>query len=147
MIFDTSGMNRAFDRIKKSAEKRGRDLGQDQGNFFLRMTKKLGWQLAPSKDMLNGLLSSLGGRLKRKPGVSPVQEIARRKRARGTFARRWYISKIEMRPSVIRIWISNTVTYADLPRLAVVVKKSAEIVGGRFQKRLVGMAKKIMGDF
>lgn len=147
MNFDPSGLNRAMDRMQESAEKRGRDFAQDQGTFFLRLTQKIAWTLAPTKDLLQGLLLTYGGRLKRKPGVTPAKEIARRKRARGTFARRWYISKIEKSKYRIRIWISNTVTYADTPRLAEVVKKSAQVVGQRFQKRLIGLAQKITGDF
>lgn len=147
MNFDATGLELAFIRLQKSAEKKGRDFAQDQGTFFLRLTRKLGWALTPTKDTLNALLLTYGGRLKRKAGVTPAKEIARRKRARGTFGRRWYIKSVETNKLRIRITIANTVSYADIQKLSVVAVKAAEVVGGRFQNRLKGLAAKIMGDF
>jgi hypothetical protein len=147
MRFDDFGMSLAFDKLQEDAEKKGHELGEDSANFFLRLTKKMGWKAAPPKETIQALLGQYGGRLKRKPGVTPEKEIARRLRARGTFARRWYIQKVEKSRLNIKIWIANTVSYADAPKLAQVVVQAATVVGKSFQRRLTRTAEKIMQGF
>lgn len=147
MRFDAKGMSLAFEKMQKDAEKKGNDLAQQQGNLFVRLARKLGWTKAPTRELIGNLLSQYGGRLKRKPGVTPEQEVKRRMRARGTFARRWKIWKIERSRLRIRIWIFNTVTYADVSKLSMVAEQAANQIGQRFQKRLTALASKIMKDF
>ncbi len=132
----------------KTAQKRGKTLAEDQGNFFLSLTKKMGWKIAPSREELDAVAQRLKWRLKRKKGMSPGKELARRKRARGTFARGWQILKVESLKSRIRIWIGNMVSYAgkvDSERN--VSKQAANVVGGRFKSRLDRLAQQATGDF
>jgi hypothetical protein len=148
MNFDMSGMTQAFDRMREQAEKRGKDMATDQGNFFLRATKRLGWQAAPSKEKLFQTAQELGWRLKRKTGTTPGQELKRRMRSRGTFARGWHISKIESKRFVIRIWLENDSAESDKVDTQKKVSDRAEKqVGGRFKSRLDRLAEQVTKSF
>jgi hypothetical protein len=146
--FDPSGMFRAFDKMSQTANEKGKDLAKDQGKFFLGMTRKISWQEAPSKELFDQLLSRLGGRLKRKPGVRPAKEIQRRKRMRGMFARRWAIHKVENSGYRIRVWIGNPVSYADKAEAKhEPAVQAANIVGRAFNRRLNRLAQQVTGVF
>ena len=148
MRFDPSGMNSAFDKMRATARKRGRDLAEDQGGFFVKMARTLGWKVAPSKEKLIDVAGSLGDRLRRKPGVTPRQELARRIRARGTFARGWHISHIENARARIRIWIMNRVTYSGIvDDRTKVASKAADVVGGKFKAKLDKLASQCTSAF
>lgn len=148
MRFDATGMYQAFDRMSKTAQSGGKDLAKDQGYFFLRIAKKLGWEIAPSKEELQGL-TKLGWRIKRRPGVkTPEKEIARRLAARGAYARSWIIEKIESERYRIRIWIKNKTKYSGiLESEKHVTKKAADYVGGRFKSKLERLAKQCTASF
>jgi hypothetical protein len=148
MRFDPSGLTQAFDRMEKAAKDKGKDLAQEQGNFFLRTTRKLGWQAAPSKDDLWDVFRKLKGRLKRKKGVSPMRELMRRIRARGTFARGWKIDRVESGGTRIRIYISDPVKYAGIVEdKKHVASRSADIVGAGYKAKLERLAQQVTGIF
>ena len=134
--------------MEKTAQSKGKDLAVEQGNFFVVMARRLGWTVAPSKDELDAVFQKLRGRLKRKKGVTPLQELARRKRARGTFARGWKLSHIEKKPRAIRIWIGNAVNYAGIVEDEHhTTKKAADVVQDRFKGKLDRLAQQVTGVF
>ena len=148
MKFDPSGMNQAFDKMRKQAQVKGKDFAEEQGGFFLAMARKFGWQAAPTRQQLLDKAISLKWRLRRKPGVTAKKELARRQRARGTFAKGWVITKITQSAYVIRVWIGNAVSYAGIvDEKKKTAEKAATVVGGKFKERLNRLAKAITSVF
>ena len=148
MRFDPSGLTQAFDRMQKAAKDKGKDLATEQGNIFLRVTSWLAWTAAPSKDDLWEVFRKLKGRLKRKKGVSPMKELMRRIRARGTFARGWKIDRVESTGTRIRIHISDPVKYAGIVESRVnSADKAATKVGGNYKAKLERLAKQVTSVF
>ena len=148
MRFDPSGLTQAFDRMQKAAKDKGKDLAKDQGNFFLRTTRKLGYIVAPSKDDLFAVFRKLGNKIKRKKGVTPLKEVMRRIRARGTFARGWKIERVESSGTRIRIYIGNAVKYAGIVESKErVASRSADIVGAGYKAKLQKLAKQVTSIF
>jgi hypothetical protein len=148
MRFDPSGLTQAFDRMQKAAKDKGKNLATDQGNFFLRTTRKLGYIVAPSKDDLFAVFRKLGNKIKRKKGVTPMKELMRRIRARGTFARGWKIEKVESSGTRIRIYIGNAVKYAGIvENKERVASRSADIVGAGYKAKLQKLAKQVTSIF
>jgi hypothetical protein len=148
MKIDTKQLRVALDRMDKAAKEKGKVLSKDQGTFFLRMTQKLSWKVAPTKAYLDSLKDILGGRIKRKPGVSVDKEIARRKRARGTFARDWRLSRVEVIKNGFRIWIRNTISYAGVVNEQhQVASNAATIVGNSFGRKLRRYAGEVTKSF
>ena len=142
MRFDPSGMDAAFERMRKAARDKGKDLADSQGKAFLQTTKREAWKAAPTKDLLVSTAQRLGWRLKRQKGVSVAKELARRIRARGTFSRGWKITGISSAATKIRIWIGNAVTYAGAADAkSHSAEKAANIVGGKFKDKLTRLAK------
>ena len=148
MIFDTSGLERAFKRMEDGAKKSGKTLAEKQGAVFLGTLKKESWKIAPSRETLTAVAERLKGRLKRKKGVTPAKELARRIRARGTFARGWAITKIESSGFRIRIWMEDSsADSAKVDSLKGVSNKSAEITGKSYKERLDKYASQVAGIF
>lgn len=148
MRFDPSGLKRAFDRMEKSSKSRGKKLSGDQGRFFVAVCRRLGWKLAPSKEELQALVQRLGNRVKRPKGKTVQQEIARRIRMRGAYARSWMIDRVEHSGFIIRVWIHNRTNYSGiLEQEKHVAEQAANIVGGRFQSRLQRYAKQVTDSF
>ena len=148
MRFGPSGLNQAFDTLQKRAKDQGKDLATKEANFFLSLTRKLGWKAAPTREELDMVARKLKFRLKRKPGVTPAQELARRKRARGTFARGWVMGKIEQSGSRIRIWIVNFVGYSGkVEDEKHVAQTAANVVRADYQGKLNKLASKITSMF
>lgn len=141
-------MNAAFDKMRKQAQVKGKDFAEEQGGFFLAMVKRLGWKVAPSRAELQAKAAELGDRIKRKKGVSPAQELRRRQRACGTFARGWVITKITQSAYIIRVWIGNAVSYAGIvDKEKKTAEKAATAIGGKFKERLNRLAKAITSVF
>jgi hypothetical protein len=137
-----------MDRMQQAAKDKGKDLAVQQGNFFLRLTRKLGWEAAPSKDDLWEVYRRLKGKLRRKKGKTPLQEIMRRIRARGTFARGWKTDRVENTGTRIRIYIGNAVKYAGIvDGEKKVADRAADTVGGTFKRKLQKLAEQVTGVF
>lgn len=135
-------------KMNENAKSKGKTLAKDQANFFLRLVKKMSWGVAPKRDVFDVLLERFGGRLKRKKGVSPQKEVERRRRARGAFARRWKISKVESEPYRIRIFISNFISYAGkLEGKNHLAERAAGIVGSSFKRKLNRLADQLTKGF
>lgn len=148
MRFDPSGMDRAFDTMRKRAAKGTRTLASKQGNFFVRMAKKISFQNAPDPIAILDLERKLGGRLRRKPGVTVPQEIGRRILMIGTLARNWRFWKTEQGRGYIRIWIRDNVGYSkvvdDRQHLA---EQAANVVQVSFKKNLNKLATALTRGF
>lgn len=148
MRFDPSGMFQAFDKIRDAAASQGKDLAKVQGDDFLNEAKKQGRIIAPTAQELTDKAVKLKFRLKRKPGVSPAKELARRIRAKGTFARGWFISKVTSEKFKIRIWITNKSAESEkVDNQKKVSDKAEKASGGRFKGRLEKLANSVTSRF
>lgn len=148
MRFDPSGLTQAMDRMNDNAAKQGKTLAEQMSAIFLSDIKKEGREIAPTPEHLVETAKKLKWRLKRKPGVSPGKELARRIRARGTFARGWKFWKTESSRYNIRIWLIDTAASSGLVNDQKGVSKRAEkTTGTKFKTRLNALADKIMSAF
>lgn len=148
MKFDPSGLTQAMDRMRENAAGQGRTLSEQMSKVFLADMKEQGRMIAPTPDTLVQKAKSLKWRLKRKPGVTPGKELARRIRARGTFARKWKIWKTEGEKYNIRIWLIDTAANSGIVDEQKGVSKKAErITGNKYKSRLGALAQKLMGSF
>jgi len=148
MNFDFSGMTQAMDKMRDNAERQGKTLAEKMSVEFLRDIKAESWKIAPTAETITSKVKELKFRLKRKPGVSPVRELARRIRARGTFARKWKIWKTESQKYSIRIWLIDTATASGLVDEEKKVSTKAEkITGKKYKDKLDQMATNIMNKF
>tara|TARA_R110000868_G_scaffold59271_1_gene181954 strand:- start:4944 stop:5369 length:426 start_codon:yes stop_codon:yes gene_type:complete len=141
-------MFQAFDKIRDAAASQGKDLAKVQGDDFLNEAKKQGRIIAPTAQELTDKAVKLKFRLKRKPGVSPAKELARRIRAKGTFARGWFISKVTSEKFKIRIWITNKSAESEkVDNQKKVSDKAEKASGGRFKGRLEKLANSVTSRF
>jgi len=148
MRFDPSGLYAAFDKMRDHAASQGKTLADAQGKDFLNEAKKQGRIIAPTPETLVEKAKSLKWRLRRKKGVTPGKELSRRIRARGTFARGWFISSITSEKFRIRIWITNK--SADSEKVDTQKKvsdKAEKASGGRFKTRLDRLANSVTRNF
>jgi hypothetical protein len=148
MRFDPSGLYAGFDRLREAAAAKGKDLADVQAADFIKEERDQGRKIAPTADELTSKAISLKWHLKRKPGVTPAKELARRIRARGTFGKGWRIQKITSEKFRIRIWLVNTSGESEKVDEAHKTSDRAEkITGKRFRDRLEKMASQTMGVF
>lgn len=148
MRFDPSGLKQAFDRMDNAAQKRGKTMAEDQGNFFLKTMKKESWKVAPTPATLNEVAARLQGRLKRKKGTTPMEELQRRMRARGTFSRGWKITKVERAKYRIRIWmVDEAKQSAKVDSEKKVSDKAEKITGKSYKSKLDKLADQVTGVF
>jgi hypothetical protein len=148
MRFDPSGLKRAFDRMEDSAKTRGKTMAVAQGDIFLKIMKEESWKIAPTPQRLDAVAKSLKWRLKRKKGVTPIQELHRRIRSRGAFARQWKIVKIKSSGFRIRIWMvdeSNESGKVDSKKN--VSDKAEKITGKSYKTKLDKLADQVTSDF
>ena len=143
-----SGMNRAFDKMRENAERQGKDMAQQQANFFLGNLKREGRAIAPTPDRIYTDVRAANFKIKRKPGVSVSKEIKRRIRARGTFGRAWKIVKVTSERFKIRIWMINTSAESlKVDNEKGVSDKAEKKSGQRFKDRLNRLAERITNTF
>lgn len=153
MKFDSTQLLNGLDKMRADVAKEGRSLAIEQGDFFARMARKIGWSIAPSKEKLDAVAVSLGSRMKRrvmKNGrrASFAQELNFRKRARGMFAKGWFVAKVETAGSTIRIWIVNLVDYAGTVNEGKhVAERAADVVGQSFNRKLKKSAQSVCDGF
>lgn len=148
MRFDPSGLKQAFDRMEEGAESHGKTLAEDQSKFFLKHMKKESWKVAPTPSTLNSVAERLKGRLKRKKGVTPMEELQRRMRARGTFARGWAITKTEQAGYRIRIWMVDSSSQSGkVDDEKKVSNKAERITGKSYKSKLDKLADKVTSIF
>jgi hypothetical protein len=134
--------------MRQQAERRGKTMTEQQGEYFIKIAKKQGWLIAPTVETLVSVANTLKGRLKRKPGVTPKAELSRRIRARGTFARGWVTTKIESVGFSIRIWVMNKSAYSEVvDNEKKVFDKSKAIAQNGFKQRLEKLADQITQSF
>jgi len=148
MRFDPSGLYSAFDRMRENAAARGKDLATIQAKDFLNETKKAGREIAPTPQELVDVAKKSGWRLKRKPGTTPGQELQRRIRAIGTFARGWKIARVDNQKFRIRIWLEDLANQSGMvDDKRGVSRKAQKASGGRFKTRLDKLATSITSKF
>jgi len=141
-------MYSAFDKMRDQAASKGKDMATVQGADFLNEAKKQGRLIAPTAETLTETAKKLKGRLKRKPGVTPAKELARRIRAKGTFGRGWFISNVTSERFKIRIWITNkSANSAEVDSEKKVSDKAEKASGGRFKIRLDKLASSVTSRF
>lgn len=146
--------------MQDRARKKGRGLAIENGKFFVRIARKIGWDSAPTKEELMALPAKYGWKLKRKTlrgqkaawrgaGDAPLWlEVERRIKARGTFAKGWRFMRFEASGTRIRIWIQNTVGYADtINERDNTAPKAAVYVAKVFQRKLTSLAKELTDGF
>ncbi len=148
MRFDYSALDKALYRLKKSKEKETRKLAMRQGNVFVRMAKKISFQKAPDPSEILDIGLKLGGRLRRKKGMTVMAEIGRRISKIGTLARNWRFWKVESQLGRIRVWIRDNVNYSkvvdDQQHL---IAQAAKLTQKSLNKAMQKSIKKITGDF
>ena len=148
MKFDPSGLKRAFDRMDKSAQTKGKTMAEDQGNLLLKTMKVESWKVAPTSSELNATAAKLKGRLKRKKGTTPLEELNRRHRARGIFARKWEITKTKRSKYKIQIWmIDNANQSAKVDAIKKVTDKAERKTGRSYTEKLNKLADQVTGVF
>ena len=141
----------AMDKLRDNARKQGKEFGRKEAGFFLRIMKRVSWESAPSRATIQAVYDGLvaSGRrwymVRRGRSRTPEQELARRLRARGTFARRWFIASITQ-PSRwrIRILLVDRADYSD--RISArdgTIKRAKEKTLRGWKSKLDRMAKRI----
>lgn len=148
MRFDHSRLSNALYRMRKNKEKESRKLAFRQGNIFVRIARKISFTKAPDPITILDLMDKLGGKLKRKPGVTVPQEIGRRISKIGTLARNWRFWKVERSVGSIRVWIRDNVNYSRVVDDKQHILKEAVSLAKRSLKQGMGKTiKKITQDF
>lgn len=148
MRFEHSALSNALYRMRKNTEKESRKLASRQGNFFVRIAKKISFQHAPDPIEILDLMQKLGGRLKRAKGVTVPQEIGRRISKIGTLARNWRFWKVENSVGRIRVWIKDNANYSKVvDDKQGLLKEAAAITQKSLKKGMEKTVKKITGDF
>jgi hypothetical protein len=151
MRFDPSGLNRAFDRMEKSAQAKGKTMVQVQGGIFLGILKKMERAVAPTKDEIYQVYQKLNWRLKRKKGVTPFQEMLRRQRQCGNLARQWVIDPSKSSSQTghkIRIWLLDKAHYSGVVEARNgTSKQAATVAGSSWKSKLETYAKQVTGVF
>jgi hypothetical protein len=151
MKFDPSGLQRSFDALSKRASDRGTTLAKQKGNFFVRMARKISWDSAPSVEELQAVRARVGWKMiMHGKAKTPDEELARRIKMRGKYAKSWRLLKMEtsMVGYRIRIWIRNRMGYSKLiDDRDHSADKAANFVKGTFSRDLQRLAKSLTGDF
>jgi hypothetical protein len=123
-------------------------MAVNQGNIFLKIMKEESWKIAPTPQKLNDVAKRLKWRLKRKKGVTAGQELQRRIRSRGAFARQWKIVKIKSSGFRIRIWMvdeSNESAKVDAKKN--VSDKAEKLTGRSYKTKLDKLADQVTSTF
>jgi len=139
----------ALEKMRRNARSKGRQFGRDQAGFFLRIMRRFSWESAPTRDELRGVYQRLGWRMIRRRGTrTPEAELARRLRARGTFARSWFIAKVTDLGSRIRILLVDRAEYSSViaARDGTIEKAKTKTLRG-WKSKLDRVAKQITSNF
>ena len=137
-----------MDRMRDNAATQGKTLSKQMSQVFLGDMKAQSRLITPTAETITNKAKQLKFRLKRKPGVSPIKELQRRIRARGTFARKWKIWKTEDAKHIIRIWLIDTAASSDLVDSQKKVSAKAEkVTGSKYKNRLNKLADSLTRGF
>ena len=137
-----------MDKMRDNAERQGKTLAEKMSYEFLKDIKDESWKIAPTAQKITAKAQELKFRLKRKRGVSAIQELRRRIRARGTFARKWKIWKVESQKYSIRIWLIDTATGSGIvDEQKKVSNKAEKITGKKYKDKLDQLANNLMSKF
>lgn len=139
----------ALSKLKADAHKEGKTLAKKESNVFLRIMKRVSWQSAPTRETINSVYERLGWKMKRRRGTkTPEAERDRRLRARGTFARAWFVVSVSEVGSRIRILLKDKAEYSSeiADRDGTIQKAQQRTLRG-WGNKLNRVAKKLAGNF
>jgi len=84
------------------------------GRFFVNRTRRVAREFMPTEAKIAAEAEALKGRLKRRgKSKTAAQELARRIKAIGMFSRGWRFWKFDAPKNHIRLWIQDTIGYAQ----------------------------------
>lgn len=148
MHIDPSGLYAAFDKLNAKAKEKGKDLAFVMAGQFLRDMRSEGRKIAPTAEELTEVARRLKGRILRKKGKTPEQELKRRIQAIGIFSRKWKVLRTESRPYQIKIWLIDLAAHSNATDDKFKVSEKAEQKTGKaFKAKLDAMANNLMGGF
>jgi hypothetical protein len=114
MRFDGSAINRALEKMEKLQKKKGKIMMKKHGRFFVNRTRRVAREHMPTPAIITAEAQVLGNRIKRRgKAKTAAQELARRIKAIGLFARGWRFWKFDTPKDHIRLWIHDTIGYAE----------------------------------
>ena len=139
----------ALSKLKADAHKEGRTLAKQESNVFLRIMKRISWQSAPTREEINTVYARLGWKMKRRKGTkTPEAERDRRLRARGTFARAWFVVSVSEAGSRIRILLKDKANYStEIAERDGTIEKAQQRTLRGWGSKLNRVAKKLAGNF
>ncbi len=149
MRFDYSGMMSALDKMEKASRKESGTMLYEFAGVFEKSLQSESFRVQPDKMDIMIVRTIYGNRIRRKPGVTPQKEIARRIRAIGTFRKGWDTGKLEIVDSwIYRInYMNRASNSAIVDALKGVSGKSKNATRSKFQKSMDGLIKKITSAF
>ena len=139
----------ALNKLRDDAHKEGRTLAKKESNVFLRIMKRVSWQSAPTREEITSVYERLGWRMKRRKGTkTPEAERDRRLRARGTFARAWFVVSVSEAGSRIRILLKDKANYStEIAERDGTIEKAQQRTLRGWGNKLNSVAKKLAGNF
>ncbi len=139
----------ALNKLRDDAHKEGKQLAKVEANVFLRIMKRVSWKSAPTRETINAVYLRLGWRMKRRKGTkTPEAERDRRLRARGTFARAWFVVSVSDLGSRIRILLKDKANYSEgIAERDGTVEKAQQTTLRGWGSKLDRIARKITGNF
>lgn len=148
MRFEHSALSNSLYRMRKNTEKESRKLARSQGNFFVRIARRISLLHAPDPIEILDLPEKLHGHIKRKPGVSIPQEIGRRILQIGLLARNWRFWKVENTIGRTRVWIRDMVNYSKtVDDKQGLLAQAIKVTQKTMKKGMDAAVKKITKDF
>jgi hypothetical protein len=142
-------LGEALQKLKADAHKEGRTLAKVESNVFLRIMKRFSWESAPTRETIKSVYERLGWRMRRRRGTkTPEAERDRRLRARGTFARAWFVVSVTEVGSRIRILLKDKADYSSqiAERDGTIEKAQQRTLRG-WGDKLNRVARRLAGNF
>lgn len=135
--------------MRSDAQQQGKQFGRQQSTIFLRIMRRISWESAPSRAELDAVYHRFGWRMIRRQGTrTPEQELARRKRVRGTFARRWFVASVSDLGSRIRILLVDRANYSEeIARRDNTVARAQQRTLRGWGDKLNRIARRLAGNF
>ena len=142
-------LGEALQKLRRDAVKEGRNFAKQESNVFLRIMKRVSWQSAPTRETIQSVYERLGWRMKRRRGTkTPEQERDRRLRARGTFARAWFVIKVTDYGMRIRILLKDKAKYStEIAERDGTIEKAQQRTLRGWRNKLNRVARKLAGNF
>ena len=148
-------LGNAMNALRDRAQKEGKDFGKKEASIFLTIMRRVSWKSAPSRDTIQAVYDRLyheGRRwfmVRRGNSKTPEEELQRRFKARGTFARRWFVASVtNPSPWRIRILLVDKATYSSqIAERDGTIPKAQNIALGKWESKLNRLAHILTGRF